>query len=50
MKKLKQSFAEVISGQPNKEHYIKVAISILIISTILGSGLLLAFQYFNITK
>jgi hypothetical protein len=48
MKKIKQSFVEVIAGQPSKEHYVKVAISLLIISIIVGTGILLAFQYFGV--
>ncbi|HVS94557.1 MAG TPA: hypothetical protein VHB54_13760 [Mucilaginibacter sp.] len=50
MKKIKQSFVEVIAGQPSKEHYVKVAISVLIISTIIGTCLMLVAPNFNITK
>jgi len=36
MKKIKQSFVEVISGEPRKEHYIDVTIVIISIAIAVG--------------
>ena len=36
MKKIKQSFVEVISGQPRREHYIKVSIVVVSISLVIA--------------
>jgi hypothetical protein len=40
MKKIKQSFVEVVAGQPRKEHYIKVSIVILLIAAAVGAFLI----------
>jgi hypothetical protein len=36
MEKIKQSFIEVIAGQPRKEHYVNVAIVSIAFSIVLG--------------
>ena len=36
MKKIKQSFIEVVAGEPKKEHYINVSIVITIIAVVVG--------------
>jgi hypothetical protein len=48
MKKIKQSFVEVISGQPRKEHYIKVTIALVVISLAAGLCLTLVFTLLNV--
>jgi hypothetical protein len=50
MKKMKQSFVEVISGQPRKEHYIKVTIAVLLISLAAGSAITIIFTLLNVKK
>jgi len=40
MRKIKQSFVEVVAGQPRKEHYVKVSIVILLISVAVGAFLI----------
>lgn len=50
MKKIKQSFVEVIAGQPRKEHYIKVIIALLLISLTAGSCITLIFTILNVKK
>jgi hypothetical protein len=50
MKKIKQSFVEVIAGKPSKEHYIKVAIALVLISLAVGSCLTLIFAVLNVKK
>jgi len=41
MKKIKQSFVEVVSGQPRREHYIKVSIVVVSISIVIAAVLIL---------
>jgi hypothetical protein len=48
MKKIKQSFVEVISGQPRREHYIKVTVSLVIIAVMAGSFITLAFMLLKV--
>jgi hypothetical protein len=50
MKKIKQSFVEVIAGQPRKGHYIKVTIALLLISLAAGSVVTLVFTLLNVEK
>jgi len=50
MKKIKQSFIEVIAGQPRKEHYVKVAIALVLISLAAGSFITLVFVIFNVKQ
>jgi len=50
MKKIKQSFVEVIAGQPRKEHYIKVTIALLLITLAAGSFITLIFTLLNVKK
>jgi len=50
MKKIKQSFFEVIAGQPSKQHYIKVAIALVLISLAAGSVVTLVFTLLNVKK
>lgn len=40
MKKIRQSFFEVIAGEPRKEHYINVTIVSVIIAIIVGSAMM----------
>lgn len=40
MKKIKQSFVEVVAGQPRKEHYIKVSIVVLLVAVVIGALLI----------
>lgn len=42
MEKIKQSFIEVIAGEPRKEHYINVAIVSIAISIVVGVILVLS--------
>jgi hypothetical protein len=50
MKKVKQSFVEVIAGEPRKEHYINVTVALAVISIIAGVLLTVAFAYFHVKK
>jgi hypothetical protein len=36
MKKIKESFREVVAGEPKKEHYINVSIVVMSLSAIIG--------------
>jgi hypothetical protein len=48
MKKIKQSFVEVVAGQPRKEHYINFVIGISVISIIAGIFLTTVFSILNV--
>ncbi|MBS1531644.1 MAG: hypothetical protein JSU01_15165 [Bacteroidetes bacterium] len=48
MKKFKQSFNEVIAGQPSKEHYINVTVAVVAIALVAGTLLTLAFMFLNV--
>ncbi|HWD89729.1 MAG TPA: hypothetical protein VG367_16475 [Mucilaginibacter sp.] len=48
MKKFKQSFAEVISGQPRKEHYVNVTLAVIAIALVAGSLITVAFIFFKV--
>jgi hypothetical protein len=36
MKKIKESFTEVIAGEPTKKHYINVSIIVAAVSIVIG--------------
>jgi hypothetical protein len=48
MKKFKQSFAEVIAGQPRKEHYVNVSVAVVAIALVAGSLITVAFMFFKV--
>jgi hypothetical protein len=48
MKKYKQSFVEVIEGNPSKQHYINVTVALAVLSVIAGSFLTLAFVFLKV--
>jgi ABC-type spermidine/putrescine transport system permease subunit II len=50
MKKIKQSFTEVIAGQPRKEHYINVTLSVIVLAIAAGALLTFIFSILNVTK
>jgi len=41
MEKIKQSFIEVIAGEPRKEHYINVSVIAISISIVVGVVMML---------
>lgn len=45
MKRIKQSFVEVVAGEPRKEHFINVSIVILAVSVVVWA--LLEFTQFG---
>ncbi|HTI60347.1 hypothetical protein [Mucilaginibacter sp.] len=45
MKRIKQSFVEVVAGEPRKEHFINVSIVILAVSVVVW--VLLEFTQFG---
>jgi hypothetical protein len=48
MKKIRQSFVEIVAGEPRKEHYINVTIALAVISLTVGLLLVLTFTFFKI--
>ncbi|MGZ3750792.1 MAG: hypothetical protein ACXVB0_14120 [Mucilaginibacter sp.] len=48
MNKYKQSFVEVIEGQPRKEHYINVGVAIASIAVVVVLFLTLIFKIFHL--
>jgi hypothetical protein len=50
MKKIRQSFVEIVAGEPSKEHYLNVSIALAVISLTVGLLLILTFTFFNIGK
>jgi len=50
MRKIKQSFTEVVAGQPRKEHYLNVTLVVFAITIAAGAIITLAFTVFNVQK
>ena len=48
MRKIKQSFVEVIAGEPHKEHYINVSVTLALVSLTVGLLLILITTFFNV--
>jgi len=44
MKQIKQSFVEIIEGQPRKEHYLRVSLVVLSVSLVV----VVALHFFKI--
>ena len=48
MRRIKQSFVEVIAGESHKEHYVNVSVILALVSLTVGLLLILVTTYFNI--
>jgi len=48
MRKIKQSFTEVIAGQPSKKHYVNVSLVVFGAAVVLGLIITLVFTVFNV--
>jgi len=44
MEKIKQSFFEVIAGEPRKEHFINVSVVTMIIAVLVGIVMMLCWN------
>lgn len=50
MKRIKQSFTEVIAGQPRKEHYLRVTLTVFAIAIAAGALITFVFTALNVKK